>query len=118
MLYSASASIKKLSRHLKPDVDDINVDNLINIFTVPPKSAIQNCPSHVSEGDNVTLYCNATGNPPPEVAWIRSGEVLVKDNVNVISAINRSLSGIFKCMAWNGIGNNYTANCTVDVHCK
>ena len=87
-------------------------------FTVPPKSAIQNCPSHVSEGDNMTLYCNATGNPPPEVAWIRSGEVLVKDSVNVISAINRSLSGIFKCMAWNGIDNNYTANCIVDVHCK
>ena len=96
-----------------------NVDNLIiNIFTVPPKSAIQNCPSHVTEGHNVTLYCNATGNPPPEVAWIRSGDVLVKDSVHVISAINRSLSGIFQCMAWNGIGNNYTANCTVDVHCK
>ena len=66
----------------------------------------------------MTLYCNTTGNPPPEVAWIRSGEVLVKDNVNAISAINRSLSGIFKCMAWNGISNNFTANCTVDVHCK
>ena len=66
----------------------------------------------------MTLSCNATGNPPPEVAWIRSGEVLVKDSVNVISAINRSLSGIFKCMAWNGIGNNFTANCTIDVHCK
>ena len=90
----------------------------IFLFTVPPKSAIQNCPGQVFEGDNVTLYCNATGNPAPKVAWIRSGEVLVKDNVNVISAINRSLSGTFKCMAWNGIGNNYTANCTVDVHCK
>jgi len=84
----------------------------------PPKSEIHNCPRHVTEGDNVTLYCNATGNPPPEVAWIRSGEVLMKPSVNLVSAINRSQSGMYKCMAWNGIGNNYTANCSVHVKRK
>ena len=66
----------------------------------------------------MTLYCNANGNPPSEVAWIRSGELLVKDGVNMMSAINRNQSGIYECMAWNGIGNNHTADCSIDVHCK
>ena len=64
----------------------------------PPQSFIQNCPSPVTEGDNVTLYCNATGNPLPQTAWIKSG--------------------IYQCMAWNGIRGNNTANCTIDVQCK
>ncbi|XP_078379812.1 hemicentin-1-like isoform X12 [Oculina patagonica] len=81
----------------------------------PPKSAIHDCPNQVPEDDNVTLYCNATGNPPPKVAWIRSGEVLVNDGIHVIPAINRSQAGTYECMAWNGIGNNFTTNCTVDV---
>ena len=86
--------------------------------TVPPKSAIQQCASQVTEGDNVTLYCNATGNPPSKIAWTKSGEVLVEDSAYIISAINQSQTGIYECMAWNGIGNNYTTNCTVNVQCK
>lgn len=91
---------------------------IIYFFTVPPKSTVHNCPSQVIEGDNVTLHCNATGNPPPKVGWLRSRELLVSNSVNIISAINRNLSGIYECMAWNGLGHNHTANCSVDVHCK
>jgi len=39
----------------------------------------------------------------------------VEDGAYVISAIHRSQKGTYECMAWNGIGNNSTANCTVDV---
>ena len=84
----------------------------------PPQSFIQHCPSPVTEGDNVRLYCNATGNPLPQTAWIKSGKVLVTDSVYVIRAINRSQAGIYQCMAWNGIRGNNTANCTIDVQCK
>ena len=66
----------------------------------------------------MTLYCNATGNPPPKVAWIRSGEVLMRDGAYAIPAINHSQTGIYECMVWNGIGNNFTTNCTVDVQCE
>ena len=91
---------------------------IIYFFTVPPKSTVHNCPTQVIEGDDVTLHCNATGNPPPKVGWLRSRELLVSNGVNIISAINRNLSGIYECMAWNGLGHNHTANCSVDVHCK
>lgn len=85
---------------------------------VPPKSTIHDCPSEVTEGDDVTFYCNATGNPTPTVAWIRSGEVLIKDSAYIISAINRNQTGTYECMAWNGIGKNSTIKCTIDVQCK
>ena len=87
-------------------------------FADSPESEIHHCPSQVREDENVTLYCNATGNPPPKVAWITSGEVLVKDSAYIIPAINRSQAGTYECMAWNGIGNNFTRSCTVDVQCK
>ena len=29
----------------------------------------------------MTLYCNGTGNPSPQIAWIKSGKVLVTDSV-------------------------------------
>ena len=66
----------------------------------------------------MTLYCNATGNPSPQTAWIKSGKVLVTDSVHVMRGINRSQAGIYQCMAWNGIMRNETSNCTIDVYCK
>lgn len=85
---------------------------------VPPKAIIHECPTKVNEESPVTFNCSATGNPSPKVAWIRSEEVVVEDGGYVISAINRSQKGIYECMAWNGVGKNSTADCTVDVQCK
>lgn len=73
-------------------------------------------PSPVTEGDNVTLYCNGTGNPSPQIAWIKSGKVLVTDSLYVIREINRGQAGIYQCMVLNGIMRNVTSNCSIDVH--
>ena len=43
----------------------------------------------------MTLYCNGTGNPSPQIAWIKSGKVLVTDSVYVIREINRGQAGIY-----------------------
>ena len=81
---------------------------------------IQQCSSPVAEGDTATLYCNATGNPAPSLAWIRggTGEVVSYNQMLVIESIKRNESGSFECLAWNSIGNNITKSCTVDVQCK
>ena len=92
--------------------------NVKHVSTDPPQPAIQHCPSSVTEGDKVTFYCNGTGNPSPQIAWVQSGKVLVTDNVYVISSINRKQAGMYECMAWNGIIRNDTSNCTIDVQCK
>lgn len=85
---------------------------------VPPKAIIHKCPTTVTEENIATFNCSATGNPSPKVAWIRSGEVMMEGGAYEISAIHRRQKGIYECMAWNGIGNNSTASCTVDVQCK
>lgn len=65
----------------------------------------------VQEGDTVTLVCNATGLPQPEVTWFRydaesrqprerigtPGEVLIIHNVS------RECAGIYVCEANNGV---------------
>ena len=50
----------------------------------------------------MTLYCNGTGNPSPQTAWIKSGKVLVTDSAYVIRGINRSKAGIITSV-WLGM---------------
>ena len=50
----------------------------------------------------MTLYCNGTGNPSPQTAWIKSGKVLVTDSAYVIRGINRSQAGIITSV-WLGM---------------
>lgn len=81
---------------------------------------IEQCPTLVNEDDNVTLRCTATGSPDPSTAWIREMPLSVssyRETLNLI-AIKRDQSGLYKCIAWNGVGNNSTKNCTIDVYCK
>lgn len=86
----------------------------------PPTATIQQCSTPVTEEGNATLYCNATGNPTPNTAWIRksTGKVVSNQKSHVITAIKRNESGSYECLAWNGIGSNDTKLCPVDVQCK
>ena len=93
---------------------------LLPYFAVEPTVTIQQCVSPLTEGDNTTLHCNATGNPVPDVAWIRkeTNEIVSSNNMLHIPDVKRNQSGDYECLAWNGIGNNSTSSCFVDVHCK
>ena len=75
------------------------------------------CPSSLVQGSNLTLYCNATGNPSPNITWIweETGEVLSSSEELTFSAFNRSQTGNYKCLAWNGIGKSSTRTCRLDV---
>lgn len=77
-------------------------------------------PNRVLEGDNVSLICNVSGNPHPNVAWVRASDnsVLINDSKAVLTNINRMESGVFHCLAWNGIGANASSNISIDVLCE
>ena len=77
-------------------------------------------PNRVLEGDNVSLICNVSGNPHPNVAWVRASDnsVLINDSKALLTNINRTESGVFHCLAWNGIGANASSNISIDVLCE
>ena len=86
---------------------------------VQPSAMIQQCPTPVTEGNNATLFCNATGYPVPNIVWINasSGNVVSRTKTLPITAITRSESGNYTCHASNEIGND-TQPCEIDVYCK
>lgn len=82
----------------------------------------------VTEGDNVTLSCNASGDPLPTITWTRDGSVLNSSvpRINLgaesreltITNISRADSGEYRCVANNSEGTNISHAATLDVQCK
>jgi len=71
------------------------------------------------EGDSVTLSCNATGIPLPMVSWIKVDGHMTVSNGNelVITNINRSEAGQYRCEVSNECGNA-SETTTIEVQCK
>ncbi|XP_067056801.1 hemicentin-1-like isoform X2 [Acropora muricata] len=87
--------------------------------TVNVSSSIQAIPDKVvTEGNNATLICNASGIPKPVVSWsnVHSGEKFA-GNVLVIANISRHKAGEYRCEASNPCGNA-TESTTIDVQFK
>ena len=82
----------------------------------------------VTEGDNVTLSCNASGIPVPTITWTRNGSVLnssvprislgTESRELTITNISRTDSGEYRCVANNSEGNVTFGAATLDVQCE
>ena len=82
------------------------------------------------EGYNVTLSCNATGNPKPAITWTRSGTPINTDSndsrINfseykkqlTIINLNRTDNGEYRCVANNSVGIDTSNAATLNVQCK
>ncbi|XP_078352640.1 hemicentin-1-like isoform X3 [Oculina patagonica] len=79
-----------------------------------------------TEGENVTLSCNADGNPVPGISWIKNGDpVDTKENPRIrfsddkklliITNVNRTDSGEYRCVANNSLGNDTSSVATLDI---
>ncbi|KAL9951099.1 hypothetical protein ACROYT_G043696 [Oculina patagonica] len=82
-----------------------------------------------TEGDNVTLSCNATGNPVPTISWTRNGSpvdtignsrIRFSENKNELSITNvsRTDSGEYRCVTNNSLGNDTSNAAKLDIQCK
>ena len=78
----------------------------------------------VNEGSSLTLFCNATGKPTPNVTWTRvlengtDGDVVFFGNPWFLVNISRTATGTYRCTAYNGIGSPVNHWLNVNVTCK
>ncbi|RMX60520.1 hypothetical protein pdam_00001439 [Pocillopora damicornis] len=68
----------------------------------------------VTEGTMVKFFCNATGNPLPEITWIRNGETVAQGET-ISFETNRNQSGEYRCLVENGMSPNASASANLDV---
>ena len=78
----------------------------------------------VKERSNLKLYCGASGEPAPNITWIRvfkngsESEVLHTGATWNIVSINQTDAGNYSCIANNGVGSPVNHSISVNVLCK
>ena len=80
-----------------------------------------------TEGGNLSLSCNATGNPVPKISWNKDGSPISSnsrislsqdDKQLTIRNVNRTDSGEYRCVADNSLGNDTSNAAKLYVQCK
>ena len=97
------------------------------VFTEKPSITTHPEGDTVTEGDYVTLSCNATGNPAPNISWTRKGSPLNAggrisfsdgEMQLTITNVHRTDSGEYQCVATNRVGKDTSNAATLNVQCK
>ncbi|KAJ7371578.1 hypothetical protein OS493_024253 [Desmophyllum pertusum] len=95
-------------------VASVEVDNFSPVFDNAPR----NVTVLERERRNITMYCNATGRPTPQLSWIRvrDGKTVASGNTLLISAADRAHRGEYRCFAYNRVGNPVSKSVFLRVH--
>ena len=96
---------------------------LLIYVSVPPRiTEIPVRQPSATVGTNLTLTCNASGDPTPNVNWTKEGETAAEFNVSGhklhLVNVKREDFGSYKCTADNGYGTPATSLAVVNVKCK
>ena len=79
--------------------------------------------SIVPIGNNLTLTCNASGDPHPNITWTKQGATAAQFNATTgvllhLVNVQRQDVGSYNCTADNGYGTPATNLAVVNVKCK
>ena len=105
------------------------ITTVVSFVTDPPDIAVDPQNRTATEGNNVTLSCNVSGNPEPSISWtidefqvnttINSRVSLSADKKELtITKAKRTDNGNYRCVANNSLGIATSDAATVDVQCK
>ena len=91
-----------------------------SFLSVPPRMMSYSYNQTVNEGSNLTLFCNATGKPAPNITWTRvsEDEVLFVGNPWHIVNIIRTYSGTYRCIANNGVPSPVNSTISINILCE
>lgn len=72
----------------------------------------------IEEGDEAIFKCSATGNPAPEITWIKDGKTVGLGETLRLTSVDRNQSGEYVCSVDNVLGFNMVTSAKLDVQCK
>ncbi|XP_031567443.1 hemicentin-1-like isoform X2 [Actinia tenebrosa] len=73
----------------------------------------------VLEGDDVQLVCSANGNPPPDMMWIRNGNIQGMGSTLLIKGVTKSEGGTYTFFTNNSLGyKSIEISITVQIRSK
>lgn len=97
-------------------------DQVQIIVKVPPTITVLPVRQSIATvGENLTLICNASGDPTPNITWTKEGKTAPQFNVSGhklhLVDVKREDFGSYKCTADNGYGTPATSLAVVNVKC-
>lgn len=89
---------------------------------VPPSFEYISNDTTVKENDDIVLFCNSTGHPPPRITWtILSGSkariVGHEEYLNLFN-VSRTQAGTYQCTASNNVTSSKTTKVRVTINYK
>ena len=85
-------------------------------FLVPSRITGDSGNLTVTEGQDVTLECHATGNPAPIITWTRLSDNSVFNGT--LANISRQDKEGYRCTANNGVGSPAIKDVFITVQCE
>ena len=93
------------------------LNTFLSSATVPVSFTSTPVDQIVTEGEETTFHCTATGNPTPVITWLKDGKTVASGETLTFTA-HRNYSGQYLCSAENGLGASINASADLEVQCK